>query len=174
MNFITYNEVKYFPIPNFDKYFISRYGKILSCKRKNPNILKSWLDGDGYKRHGLSNNNKITYKHLHRLLAMTFLPNFSPELQVDHIDGNRINNNLSNLRMVTPSGNRRNMKYYSGVHLIHDKRNNSFHYRCVWCDELGVQHLKSFSCQLYGFGFALMMAHAVREEMVKLYYNRPS
>lgn len=45
----------------------------------------------------------INYKrfYTHRLVAMAFLPNYSNELEVDHIDGNQSNNHVSNLRMVT-------------------------------------------------------------------------
>ena len=44
---------------------------------------------------------------VHRLVAMAFLPDYSDDLFVDHIDGNRSNNDVSNLRMVTRSGNHR-------------------------------------------------------------------
>lgn len=47
--------------------------------------------------------------HLHRLLAMAFIPNTTglafDELHVNHIDGNKLNNELSNLEWVTRSGN---------------------------------------------------------------------
>lgn len=38
---------------------------------------------------------------VHRIVAEKFLSDFDPDLQVDHIDGNRLNNAASNLRMVT-------------------------------------------------------------------------
>jgi len=41
----------------------------------------------------------------HRVVAKAFLPDYSEDLQVDHIDGNRSNNIPSNLRMVTNSRN---------------------------------------------------------------------
>jgi hypothetical protein len=173
MDSITYNEVKYFPIPNFDKYFISRCGKILSVKNKNPNILKHTLNNCGYKYYCLSNNNKSACKYLHRLLAITFLPDFSPELQVDHIDNNKLNNDLSNLRMVTKSDNQRNKICGRGVSTLYDKRNESFHYICYWYDDNGKRKNKSFSCKKYGDEIAFLMAHAKRDEMVDLYYNRP-
>ena len=174
MDPITYNEIKYFPIPNFYKYYISRCGNVLSCKNKNPKILKSQINTNGYKTHGLKKNNKLLLViNLHRLLAMTFLPDFSPELQVDHKDNNKLNNDLFNLRMVTRRDNQRNKQSFSGVCLRYNTVRDQYNYQSQWVDKNDVQKYKSFSCQLYGFGFALMMAHAKREEMVKLYYNRP-
>jgi hypothetical protein len=42
---------------------------------------------------------------LHRLIAKAFLEDYSEELQVNHKDGDKSNNNVNNLEMVTPSQN---------------------------------------------------------------------
>ncbi len=44
---------------------------------------------------------------VHRLVAQSFLPSYTKSLQVNHKDGNKTNNNLGNLEMVTPSENSR-------------------------------------------------------------------
>ena len=54
--------------------------------------------------HGNGKTKSIT---VHRLLAEAFLDDFDPNLQVDHIDGDKSNNDLSNLRMVTSVQNMR-------------------------------------------------------------------
>lgn len=51
---------------------------------------------------------------VHRLLAEAWLNAFSEELQVNHKDGNKLNNELTNLEMVTPSGNIKHA-YNSGL-----------------------------------------------------------
>jgi hypothetical protein len=65
-------------------------------------ILKPWVHTTGYWRVGLGRNNQ---KYVHRLIAAAFVPN--PDLlpQVDHIDGNRLNLTLENLRWVSPKQN---------------------------------------------------------------------
>jgi len=57
----------------------------------------------GYRQVALSKEGKISYRNVHRLVAATFLGP-SP-LQVDHIDEDKANNNLSNLQYLTPRAN---------------------------------------------------------------------
>jgi len=174
MNPITFEEIEYLPIPDYDKYYISRCGNVLSFKCKKPKILAFYINKkNGYKVFCVYQDNKKKTKPLHRLLAMTFFPDFSSELEVDHKDNNKLNNDLSNLHMVTASGNRRNQLCHSGVDLSYDKRRGHYTYRARWHDDTGVQRFKTFSCQLYGFGDALRLAQEKREEMVDMYYNRP-
>jgi len=172
MNSVIFNEIQYFPIADFDKYYISRCGKILSFKCKKPKILSSGLNRTtGYIQYGLQKNNKRETKDLHRLLAMTFLSDFSAELQVDHKDNVRLNNNLSNLHMVTASDNQRNKIQVRGVRL-YTKHDQSYYYRTHWCDENSILHDKLFLCNIYGYIFAYILALDHRAEMVELYYNR--
>ena len=59
----------------------------------------------GYMQVPLSKNGKTTTKRVHRLVMEAFYG--KSNLQVDHIDGNKQNNNLSNLEYVTPKENTR-------------------------------------------------------------------
>ena len=91
-------------IKGFDKYLACTDGHIYSNdfnhsgKRK---ILKECLDKDGYPYVRLYMNNKRHKKMVHRLIAETFLKNNDNNLQVNHIDGNKQNNNIKNLEWVT-------------------------------------------------------------------------
>lgn len=57
----------------------------------------------GYKTVDLWEHNKSTKHTIHRLLAEAFIPNPTGKPTVDHIDGNRLNNSLENLRWATYS-----------------------------------------------------------------------
>lgn len=60
---------------------------------------------DGYKVVALYKNNKSTAKTVHRLVALAFIPNPENKPCVNHIDGNKQNNNIENLEWVTYSEN---------------------------------------------------------------------
>jgi len=70
--------------------------------------LKPSPNSNGYLQFGLYINGKSKRVYLHRILAITFKPNPDNKLQVDHIDRNKLNNDLSNLRWVTHLENNQN------------------------------------------------------------------
>ena len=83
-------------------YKITDTGKVFSIKSNR--FIGSNLK-DGYSLVILRKNNKSYAKTIHRIVALHFLPNpnFFPE--VNHIDGNKHNNNINNLEWVTTSQN---------------------------------------------------------------------
>jgi hypothetical protein len=93
------------PIKDFEGiYTINRKGEISSRYFKNK-ILKHVVDGQGYYMINLWKNKKPKSVRAHRILAKTFLPNPENKTYVNHIDGNKLNNDLSNLEWSTPSEN---------------------------------------------------------------------
>jgi hypothetical protein len=89
-------------------YEINRNGEIIGSRYKKK--LKGEIDLDGYKRFNLSKDKKRNHIKLHRLLAIQFIPNPDNLPCVDHIDRDRLNNNLSNLRWCDYETNTRNSK----------------------------------------------------------------
>ena len=87
-------------------YQISTEGRVKSFKKKDPKILTPKRDGKGYYLMVcLSKDGNKKYCLIHRLVAQAFIPNFNNKEQVNHIDGNKKNNKVSNLEWNTPSEN---------------------------------------------------------------------
>lgn len=86
------------------RYVLRRNGQ---TTRVNETILKQTLDTDGYPIVGLCKNNRKT-QTVHRLVAKAFIPNPENKPCIDHIDGNRTNNNVDNLRWATVKENANN------------------------------------------------------------------
>lgn len=98
-------------IKNYENlYMINRNGEIKSCGKGI--ILKPQDIEDGYLWVKLSkyvNGEKERKKYrIHRLLALQYIPNPNNLPEVDHIDRNKKNNSLDNLRWVSRVENRRN------------------------------------------------------------------
>lgn len=86
------------------RYFINDSGEVYNnnCKK-----IKSHPDKDGYPKVRLWNGEKYKNFFVHRLVAAAFIPNPMNKPQVNHKDGNKTNNNVSNLEWVTQSENMR-------------------------------------------------------------------
>lgn len=90
-------------------YQVSNLGNIKSLKRNTTHerILVPRVGRDGYKYVGLCKDGIIKTKKIHRLVAETFIPNPTNLSQINHKDGNKINNLLENLEWCNASYNQK-------------------------------------------------------------------
>lgn len=90
-------------IEGFPNYHITKEGDVYNLKTGRK--MKSVLRDDGYIVFCLTNNGKRKVLKQHRLLAIAYIPNPENKPQINHIDSDRSNNELSNLEWVTPREN---------------------------------------------------------------------
>ena len=93
-------------------YEVSTYGRIRSLKRitiDGKHLQERFINGGEYPNHYkfvcLRKDGKNKNRLVHRLVAEAFIPNPGNCSDVNHIDGNKQNNNLNNLEWCTRSEN---------------------------------------------------------------------
>lgn len=108
-------------IPNYEGlYQVSNLGEVKSLNynhQKKSKLLKQKEQKTGYKNVTLCKKGRKKIFLVHRLVAKCFLDNYDDKLQVNHIDGNKKNNKLSNIEMVTASENQKH-SYKNNLHKI--------------------------------------------------------
>lgn len=112
------------------EYFVRSDGKIFSTKNigrgKFHKELTQHLRYDGYPIVTLGTNNHRVQKTVHRIIAETFIPNPNNLPEVDHIDNNKENNDVSNLRWITSFENKSRIPFESrSKNRIGSKNGNS-------------------------------------------------
>lgn len=86
-------------------YQISTFGRVKSFKTNQQRILRPALNTENYLIVHLWKNNKVKFFTVHRLVAQAFIPNPDNKLQVNHIDGCKINACVGNLEWATNAEN---------------------------------------------------------------------
>ena len=95
-------------IQGYENYIIYDDGRIYS-KYKN-RYLNPTPNNFGYKCLNLCKNGKYKPFLVHRLVALHYINNPENKDCIDHIDGNKLNNNVKNLRWVTATENQNAFK----------------------------------------------------------------
>lgn len=94
--------IEWMRIPQFPNYEVNNYGDIRNIKTNR--ILKQFNRGNDYLAVNLGSGN---LRNVHNIVARTFYHNDDESLIVHHIDGNKFNNALTNLALVSYSENNR-------------------------------------------------------------------
>lgn len=112
----TKTEVAMKPIKGFDDYHICDDGRVFSTKvspRYNKTgdlrLVKPRTHPSGYLYYGLfvgkGPNKQRLWRRAHRLVYENFVGKIKEGLEIDHIDGNKHNNDITNLRAINRSEN---------------------------------------------------------------------
>ena len=166
-------------IEGYPGYFITEDGQVFS--EKSNKFLKLVSNSDGYLVLNLFNNGQRTHCKVHRLVSKAFVENPNPENynEVNHIDGNKLNNYHTNLEWCNHS---MNMRSYQPCHKNNSTGIRGVYYRvrgpyaeyvAHWKDNDGKSCLKSFSVNKYGEDEAKRLAIDYRKKMEELYYFKP-
>ena len=104
----------------YKKYYLSDYditkeGQVIN--RQTGRILKPQPNGKGYLRFAAHTENGKKLFFVHREVARRYVPNPDNKPQVNHIDGNKTNNNADNLEWVTNKENRKHA-IENGLHTM--------------------------------------------------------
>ena len=111
-------------------YQVSNLGRVKSLGRDyvaanggirhiEEHFLKQAISPKGYLKVTLLKNGARSTKQVHRLVAEAFIPNPDNKPQVDHIDGNKQSNIVSNLRFATNKENCNNPNTLCKSHHFH-------------------------------------------------------
>ncbi len=101
---MDYEEWK--PVVGFEKFYrVSSKGRIMSLHRGQEKILKPNISKQGYLRIEITGGGNKRRAYVHVIVAESFIPKPSNLHQVNHKDGRKANNMLTNLEYVTASEN---------------------------------------------------------------------
>lgn len=95
-------------IEDYPNYMISNMGNVKAIKWHRGNKekeIKLYTTYKGYLRVRLSKNGKAKQFQIHRLVAQAFIPNPENKPYIDHINTDRTDNRVENLRWVTNKEN---------------------------------------------------------------------
>lgn len=97
-------------IPNYPAYLISQGGVVYSTYGRRLLQIRPGVKPGGYEFVGLRVGDVTKYEMIHRLVALTFIPNPLGLPEVNHLDCRKRHNHADNLEWCTRSQNAQHMQ----------------------------------------------------------------
>lgn len=167
-NVIKWDELFYYDetSPTFLRWKVDRWsGKGGCILEKAADDIAGYIDVRGYVRTGLLGEMYLN----HRIIWCLHHGSIDPEKRIDHINGDRADNNIRNLRLVSQLVNIRNQKLRrtntSGVTGVRLTINN--YYVACWYDLESNIKQKYFSVTKLGEAEAFRLACEYRKHMIE-------
>jgi hypothetical protein len=142
---------------------------------KNRNRVICTVGDVAGSKHDSESYYTVRYKRkkymCHRVVYELLVKTISEGMEIDHIDGNKLNNKISNLREVSKRLNQRNKSKHrnntSGTTGVYVTNMSKWYYWvAAWYDNQGRQVLKRFSISKFGYDGAFDLAVKCREEAI--------
>ena len=152
-------------IKDFEDYEISDNGEVRSLKYKNKILLKGRLSKDGYLRVSLRKGGKAYEFKIHRLVATAFIPNPKNKSTVNHINGDKTCNKVTNLEWAT-----REEQMQHAYKLGLKKPGNCSHKKLTNEQVLEIREIYKAHSKEYGM-LALARKYKVSEATIKRCVN---
>lgn len=134
------------------------------------NSVAGMLDSSGYYRVSIRNQKYLVHRVIFSLFNMQ---KDIESFELDHIDGDKLNNKLDNLRLVTSSTNSRNkrkmwIREAHSIGVTFESTETGYNrIKSSWYNMNGRLKTKSFSINKLGIMVAFRDAVAYREKMIK-------
>lgn len=136
---LNINEEIWKPIPGYEKlYEVSNFGNV----RNNRKQLSFYRINSGYLALKLSKDNVRSSPLVHRLVAIAFIPNPDNLPEVNHKDGNKLNNHVDNLEWTSSKTNKQHALAAGLYNNIYDTKNS-----------LGKKHLPNTYSKFHNVSF---------------------
>ena len=123
-------------IDGYENYIIYEDGLIYN--ENNDRFIKDRKEKNGYMRVGLSKDGKEKHFLVHRLIALSFIPNPDNKKCIDHINRIRDDNRIENLRWVTHSENSQNRCDNNDELYISKKNDKTCKEGYIWVFQLNI------------------------------------